>query len=238
MCKCSHAGSSSRPTQHISRGFFHGRCWEVSWLLSTCDLVWFLFTLLEYKGQTQTVLFPFCHWNSWEPENGNVSFLFKLQALLSWKRLSSGFGSAYFPAGVLLSKFLPTSSLNFLLKTDEEDYPTSPLAQMLSAAAGLMQEGLSPSLSWGVGQGFRHTGGHRSPRSSCIQSPVAEFVAQRLMPSRLGDAEVWRAPFKTDGGLRGPLAESWGRMCSLPLTWPTLFILFWKKKFIGSTCKW
>lgn len=118
----------------------------------TCDLVWFLFTLLEYKGADRQSYSHFATETVESQKMEIVSFLFKLQALLSWN-LSSGW-VIYFPAVSLLSKFLPTSNLNFLLKTDEEGYPHPPLAQMLSAAAGLMQEGLSPSLSWGVGPRF------------------------------------------------------------------------------------
>lgn len=74
MCKCTRAGSSSGPTQHISRGFCP---WKVLRSFLTAFLPVTLFDSSSYFWNTkgrQTVLFPSCQWNSWEPENGTCFF--------------------------------------------------------------------------------------------------------------------------------------------------------------------
>lgn len=229
VCKCPHPRSSSGPTQHISGGFcpckvlrsFLTAFLPVT-LFDPCSHFW------DTKGR-QTFLFPSCQWINWEPEKWLLFLSCSQWQVLLFLKPELWFGPTYFSA---VSKFFfPHQASNFHLKIDEWGYPTSLPAQTLSAAAGLMQEGLSPSLSWGVGQGSRHTGRHRN---SCIWPPAAEFAARRLVLDRLGDAEVCRAPFKTDGVLRGPWAQPWpwsspGSPCSLPLTWPTLFIFLFKK---------
>lgn len=57
----------------------------------TCDLVWFLFTLLEYKGPDRQSYSHFATETVESQKMELVSFLFKLQVLLSWN-LSSDLG--------------------------------------------------------------------------------------------------------------------------------------------------
>ena len=244
VCKCSRAGSSLRPTQHISRGFCPWKV-PISFLTAspTCDLGWFLFTLWEYTGQTDSLI-PILPVKQLRARKRDL-FLSCLngKCYFSWN-LSSGMGQPTSLQCLLeqvsshIKPQLPISRLNFPLKTVERGCPTSLLAQMLDACSCRSDAGgpqSFPELRSGakVWDTQADTG---APGVRASRRQLLSFLP-RDVPGRLGDAEVCRAPFKTAGGLTGPRAEPWGSMCSLPLTWPTLFILF-EKKFVGRTCKW
>lgn len=222
--------------QHIpARGFFQ---WKVLRSFLTAflpvTLFQFLFTLFGIQRADRQSYSHFATETVESQKMEIVSFLFKLQALLSWN-LSSDLGPAsslQCPLEQVSSHIkpqLPTENWWKRILCPTSSDAVSELRVWCRKASVLPQ-----AEEWG--QGFRHTGGHRSPRNSSSRQllsllPRDSCQAGWVMQRYEGH------PFKTDGGLRGPLAESWGRMCSLPLTWPTLFYFIWKK-FIGSTCKW